>query len=554
VVPVGHCQHTVSSSNGAWPRQPASVSGFASSSSAARGRYDADAQDKFTVPPAFEEMLAELRRLSGPLGGLRAFQHGLPRIEGKVKACDFRRYYTDFEYTYLTVLGFARLQLVREEVIRLNNGGFFLENPGVLFLEDLTGMTMHAEREGANHLLRTAPGLMLEAYALAKSDRGGTLRFFLEAFDRNADPCLEGRVGRILDYIQSRSKALSPQTGEPPFEDLAIRPLPLSASAEMFIGEHLRVFVNECTWRWAKARGVDYATAVADRGDDASPGFSDFSAMCNAATFEAALLSRGLVGDASSSGRWEVQLEDGLWKPLQAEQNEALERAALAGASECELTIGSWAYVADLRRMVQRNKETWRERPLRRAPRLGAGGLSRRDVEAAIGNFVRLQTLLPAPQAPRRNHGVLGELAGLADEHAAPPQPALAADGCATEVGGAANEQVDQPSSILVAACSMDCGPPTGGEASAKLAPMHDDWQDSGCPHEDLRDTAAPAALWAGAGMPPAAACSGDGAREGETMRDGSPPGGIFEAVLPSQPIEGPGVIARGSGSACSSH
>lgn len=44
-------------------------------------------------------------------------------------------------------------------------------------------MTMHGDREGANALLRSAPGALLEGYQRGKAS-GNVLEFFRKAFDR----------------------------------------------------------------------------------------------------------------------------------------------------------------------------------------------------------------------------------------------------------------------------------------------------------------------------------------------------------------------------------
>ncbi|CAE7231674.1 Gbp5 [Symbiodinium sp. CCMP2456] len=80
----------------------------------------------------------------------------------KITREDFCAGYSDFEYIYLTILGFAKLHSLVEEITLQNNGEVFTRNPGVQLLERACGMTMHGNREGANALLRSAPGALLE--------------------------------------------------------------------------------------------------------------------------------------------------------------------------------------------------------------------------------------------------------------------------------------------------------------------------------------------------------------------------------------------------------
>lgn len=371
-----------------------------SSSSAASAEENLQADDasfapEIQVPPVFAEILKELGKLEQQLGGVRNFR-GRPRITQKVKATDFRRSYTDFEYVYLTVLGLSQLQVHGEEIIRLNNGRMFKENPGTQMLERVTGITMHAEREGANHLLRSAPSILLRAFAAAQGDRGGMRRFFQEAFDRLADPCLEGRVGRLLEYLATTVAAGGADAPRP--QDLALQTLPATAGAEEIVGEHLRVFVNECTWNWARERGIGYSVAVADRDD----GDLAFMELCNAETFKAAVIAKGEVKDVAL-GQWEVELESKAWSAYGREPNQLVEQARLLGLGSCQVKIHAYLYEIDLTLMVQRNLQSGKERPIRWLPQAAGasrGRITQGDLTAAVARFVDLATLAPAPIAP----------------------------------------------------------------------------------------------------------------------------------------------------------
>lgn len=351
------------------------------------------------MPPFFQDILDELACFERELGGVKNFE-GRPRIEKKVKASDFRSEYTDFEYVYLTILGFARLHVHCEAIVQRNNSRKFTQNPAVELLEQRTGMTMHADRPGANHLLRSAPACLVEAFAVARKDRHGMAGFFREAFDRTADPCLEGRAGRVMEYLQARSQVVGLTSAGPNWEELSLQPLSDSAKPEDVVGEHLRVFVNECTWRWAKERGVDYATAKVERQTETAA--LDFAALCNADAFEATLLARGIVGDAVAK-QWEVVVDDrGGWKPYSSEQNEAIEMSQLQGIPRCEIKVRSWKYQIDFQRMVQVNMKTGKERPVRCVENsvgqsVARGRISHADLKRAVALFVELDTLAVAP-------------------------------------------------------------------------------------------------------------------------------------------------------------
>ncbi|CAK0857731.1 unnamed protein product, partial [Prorocentrum cordatum] len=160
------------------------------------------------------------------LGGRKRFpKHaGPPRLEDKVKREEFLESYTDFEYIFLTVVGFARLHEQLEAIASQMNGQNFTKNPGVQMLERVCGMTMHGDRSGAQATLRQAPGTLISAFAVARGRRGGICQFFREAFDRTADPCLEGRVSRMMTYLEMRGgqKGLA-SAGAPPWRTCPCR-------------------------------------------------------------------------------------------------------------------------------------------------------------------------------------------------------------------------------------------------------------------------------------------------------------------------------------------
>lgn len=347
------------------------------------------------LPVFFAEILTELVTYQSELGGIKNFRGCWPHIEKKVTAAEFRDSYTDFEYIFLTILGFAQLHMNCEEIVGKNNGKPFQQNVGVQLLEQRCGMTMHGDRAGANHLLRTAPASVVEAYALAKTSPTSMRRFFKEAFDRSADPCLEGRVSRLMEYLDARRQEADVSLAHaPPWDDVSLRPLAAGASPQEVVGEHLRVFVNECTWKWAGDKGLNYTTAKEARSKD-DQAQRDFARFFNAAAFEVAMLARGVATDAVAR-QWEVNTDGHTWTPYGEEQNEVLERARLLNKKSCEVRHGTWAYEIDLVRMVQRNRKTKKERPVRctDAPaKRRQGRLNLSELKTAIEYFVGLQTL-----------------------------------------------------------------------------------------------------------------------------------------------------------------
>ncbi|CAJ1415930.1 unnamed protein product [Effrenium voratum] len=166
------------------------------------------------------------------------------------------------------------------------------------------GMTMHGDREGANAMLRSAPTALLEAFQAAKAS-GRFLDFFRQAFDRQADPCLEGRTSRLLHFLESHRLT---STSAAPWEDVSLRPLAADAAIKDVAGEHLRVFGNECTWQWSRQREMSYEEAQRARfsGDDAAA--EDFARLFNAESFSRAMRARGVVRRRAAA-RWEAHAE-----------------------------------------------------------------------------------------------------------------------------------------------------------------------------------------------------------------------------------------------------
>jgi len=356
-------------------------------------------EDIRDLPPFFAEIILELSKYKTDLGGLRNFTDH-PRVDHKVKAEEFRRAYTDYEYIYLTVLGFAQLHIHAEEIVQLNNGETFTRNPGVQMLERVCGMTMHGNRDGSNVLLRTAPASLLEAFQLSKSGRRGTRGFFQEAFDRKADPCLEGRTGRIMCYLERLRSSNEPASASTaPWEDISLRPMPQGARPRDVVGEHLRVFVNECTWRWARENEVDYEEAKTARLSEEHA--AEFSRLFNAAAFEAAMRARGVVAIPGTEDRWEVLADDERWVAYASEANAIIERGRAQGRDAVEVRAGpgGYSYLVNMRRLVQQNPKTGKERPIRfvKAPPQPGARVTEPELLEAIDLFVDLETLPAAP-------------------------------------------------------------------------------------------------------------------------------------------------------------
>lgn len=152
------------------------------------------------IPEAFKAILEGSTAFADEFGGTPNFPDGRVALLGKVTRKEFRTY-TAFEHLQLTVLGFARLSEISTNVLSLNNGATFFENPGTQLLEKECGLTMHADRPGASEAVKMGPDLMLTVF-VASQAAGRCKDFFAKAFDRHHDPCLEGRFLLLQEFGQ----------------------------------------------------------------------------------------------------------------------------------------------------------------------------------------------------------------------------------------------------------------------------------------------------------------------------------------------------------------
>ncbi|CAE8609278.1 unnamed protein product [Polarella glacialis] len=414
--------------------------------------HSVEGEEVCQIPVFFEEILSELEQYQKQLGGLHHFKTK-PHIERKVKKEEFTSAYSDYEYVYLTVLALAHLHVHSTEIILKNNGEIFTRNPGVQLLERVTGLTMHANRDGADNILRTAPACLVNCFQLAKleSGGGGTLRFFKQAFDRTADPCLEGRTGRLLEYLEKVRAKSNPQlaAAAPPWEDVSLQPLPKNSLPRDIIAEHLRIFVAECTWRLSQDRCLDYEEAKCLRWSQTHA--EEFARMFNADTFRCWMQARGVIANPLAK-QWECLAQDFAWHPYQPECSLQIERARQEGLKELSIKLGpkGWCYLVDFEKMVQRNAKTGQERSMRCVDAAVAernGKLWPSDLTEGIAYFVELETLPPAPTTEVREQPPAGSNAKPVSggDEVALPHPCV--DQCRpgdAEGGGGA-----KPSSLL---------------------------------------------------------------------------------------------------------
>jgi len=158
-----------------------------------------------TCPPAFAEVLKASCQFQAELGSAPNFPGGRVSLAGKLTRRQLHGH-TAFEHVQLSVQGFAKLEEIRSEVCRLNNGRHCMDNPGTQLLEQECGFTMHADYPGTATVLHNAPALFLHTFELAK-DAGQLAAFFSCAFDRHSDPCLESRVSLLVAFWEEHLAA-----------------------------------------------------------------------------------------------------------------------------------------------------------------------------------------------------------------------------------------------------------------------------------------------------------------------------------------------------------
>lgn len=294
--------------------------------------------------PSFGEVLEALRPFHRRLGGTPFFGRRDPHIPKKLSSSELTKN-SNYEYVFLTVLGFQFLHMHKEEIISLNNGQHFKTNPGTKRLEEVCGFTMHADRPGANGILRSAPEVLLRAFDVARRKRIVEEFFTGEAFDRMADPCLEGRLGRILAFLEvhaprdeespcnvcsgtgrvtkgllwstvvtcKRCKGTGRISGAPsdsdaPPSDVAVETMPEGSPPEKVVGEYLRVFRNLCIQRWARSSGLAYARAKSlwEKAEAGTPEggepVPEVQQLLNSQTFTAYLMQTGIVAGRPAAG------------------------------------------------------------------------------------------------------------------------------------------------------------------------------------------------------------------------------------------------------------
>jgi len=159
-----------------------------------------------------------------------------------------------------------------------------------------------------------------------------------------ADPCLEGRLGRLLAFLEvhaprdeespcnicsgtgrvtkgllwstevacKRCKGTgrisgAPSVSDAPPADVAVETMPEGSAPEKVVGEYLRVFRNLCIQRWARSTGLAYSRAKSlwEKAEAGTPEGGEpvpEVQQLNARTFTAYLMQTGIVAGRPAAG------------------------------------------------------------------------------------------------------------------------------------------------------------------------------------------------------------------------------------------------------------
>lgn len=242
----------------------------------------------------FDRMLAWLNKLKSKLGGSPNFPRTVPSFTKKITRREYVEQYSDYEFAYLQIVGFKAIHLNSAEIQALNNGQFFTRNPGTQLLERVGGMTMHGDRAGASAVVAAAPLTLLRAFRVAQKNGDNGVNFFTTAFERDADPCLEGRLSHLLQYIEE-SPSFQVEAGTESQEGVPWKDTCLDLRAKLdpqgLVGEYLRVFTNSRLAEFAAKEKLAYPAAKKDYQNGRLP---KFESWCSRAAFREYLEGQGL--------------------------------------------------------------------------------------------------------------------------------------------------------------------------------------------------------------------------------------------------------------------
>merc|ERR1711865_349682 len=138
----------------------------------------------------------------------------------------------------------------------------------------------------------------------------------------------------------------------------------------------------------ARQQDLTYEAAKTARSDARHA--DSFATFFNAATFEAALVSKGVAAkpEAGTPKQWEAMGDGSNWSPYDEDVTAQIEAGRARGLSVVEVRSGprGWRYEIDFDKMVQRNPKTRKERTIRcveksaMAARASAKGMSLEDI------------------------------------------------------------------------------------------------------------------------------------------------------------------------------
>eukprot|EP00928_Gymnodinium_smaydae_P024256 TRINITY_DN19681_c0_g3_i1.p1 TRINITY_DN19681_c0_g3~~TRINITY_DN19681_c0_g3_i1.p1 ORF type:complete len:463 (+),score=62.91 TRINITY_DN19681_c0_g3_i1:53-1390(+) len=238
----------------------------------------------------YKSMLKELVRHEKALGGLKNFAsfEDIRPIKGSAQGAQLSfPPLTHYEYVALQIIGFACAAANAKDISDLNNGQAFKYNLGTQLLNKRCGIVWHGTDGNSDRLLTLAGELLVDAFEASDDPE----LFFRTAFSSSSDPCLEGRIRVLEGYLMSKHSESG--SGGPSLEDVVVRNLGQSATNVEKVGEYLRVFRNECVWRWAQEREAPLSFQEANHALNSpqltSEDESSFERLFNAGEFRSYL-------------------------------------------------------------------------------------------------------------------------------------------------------------------------------------------------------------------------------------------------------------------------
>lgn len=189
-----------------------------------------------------------------------------------------------------TLRGFQATIASRHEVLLLNNGKGYAQNPGTNFMMQSTGLRIHPEKQDVTNVLKSAPEMLINLYEQAEA-AGKLKEFFMQGFDSSAG-CLEARMAALTEYQISLEESQVTQNPNPD--------QPLTIDQNQSVSDNLKIILPKFLDDQIRAfLGQDYTPekAVDLQGDETFQ-----QQHCHQEAFKNYLSSHGYLDQNASDG------------------------------------------------------------------------------------------------------------------------------------------------------------------------------------------------------------------------------------------------------------